>query len=202
MAVRYLKHLEGDVWFQAHTYLQYSGIVVMLLGVLFAVAELRGLSFKSRHSRIGAIAFTFACVQPINAYFRSQRTENGGFPSANRRVWEYLHIFTGRSAVLAGTVALFTGLQHLGHRYGIANIKGLTCGLILWVLSATLVSAYLEYIAIKRRVGADGHPGKWVLGNTEEDDSVDLLQSDRAAGKLESNSPLGTTEVQLQPLKG
>ncbi|TVU08330.1 hypothetical protein EJB05_41731, partial [Eragrostis curvula] len=203
MAVRYLKHLKGDVWFQAHTYLQYSGIVVMFLGVLFAVAELRGFSFKSRHARIGAIAFTFACVQPINAYLRPQRAENGEFPSGNRKVWEYMHVFTGRSAALAGTIALFTGLQHLGHRYGSANIKGLTCGLILWIVSATLITAYLEYIAIKRRRGdADGHSGKWVLGNTDEDDSVDLLQSDRAASKLESNSSAGPTELQLQPLKG
>ncbi|GJM97847.1 hypothetical protein PR202_ga14803 [Eleusine coracana subsp. coracana] len=204
MAARYLKHLKGDVWFQAHTYLQYSGIVVMLLGVLFAVAELRGISFKSRHARIGAVPFIFACVQPINAYLRPQRAQNGEFPPpGNRRVWEYLHIFTGRSAALAGTVALFTGLQHLGHRYGSANIKGLTCGLILWVVSATLVTAYLEYVAVKRRRGgADGHSGKWVLGSTEEDDSVDLLQSDRAVSKLESDSSLAKTEVQLQPLKG
>lgn len=201
MAVRYLKHLKGDVWFQAHTYLQYSGVVVMFLGVLFAVAELRGLSFESRHARIGAIAFTFACVQPINAYLRPQRAENGEFPSGNRRAWEYLHILTGRSAAFAGTVALFTGLEHLGHRYGIANIKGLTCGLILWILGATLATAYLEYVAVKRRRGGS-ESGKWVLGNTEEDDSVDLLQSDREVSKLESDSSLGTTEVQLQPLKG
>jgi hypothetical protein len=203
MAARYLKHLKGDVWFEAHTYLQYSGIVVMFLGVLFAVAELRGFSFQSRHARIGVIAFTLACIQPLDVYLRPKRAENGEFPSANRRVWDYLHIFTGRSAALAGTVALFTGLQHLGHRYGIANIKGLTCWLILWVIAATLVTAYLEYTAVKRRRGgADGHSGKCVLANTEEDDSVDLLQSDSAAIKLESDASLGSTEVQLQPLKG
>jgi hypothetical protein len=66
-----------------------------------------------------------------------------------------------------------------------------------------LVTAYLEYTAVKRRRGgADGHSGKCVLGNTDEDDSVDLLQSDRAAIKLESDASLGATEVQLQPLKG
>ena len=75
MAARYLKHLKGEVWFQAHTYLQYSSIAVMFLGVLFAVAELRGFSFKSRHARIGAVALTFASMQPINAYLRPHRTE-------------------------------------------------------------------------------------------------------------------------------
>ncbi|XP_039844288.1 cytochrome b561, DM13 and DOMON domain-containing protein At5g54830-like isoform X2 [Panicum virgatum] len=116
MAARYLKHLKGDLWFQAHIYLQYSGTAVMLLGVLFAVAELRGFSFKSRHARIGAVAFAFACAQPINAYLRPYKTENREPSSRNRIVWEYLHLFTGRSAALAGIVALFTGLQHLGHR--------------------------------------------------------------------------------------
>ncbi|OEL27794.1 Cytochrome b561, DM13 and DOMON domain-containing protein [Dichanthelium oligosanthes] len=203
MAVRYLKHLKGDLWFQAHTYLQYSSIAVMLLGVLFAVAELRGFSFKSRHARIGAVAFTFACVQPINAYLRPHKTENRESSSGNRIIWEYLHIFTGRSAALAGIVALFTGLQHLGHRYGSKNIKGLTCGLILWFLSVALMVAYFEYMAFKRRRdGADGLSGKWVLGNAEEDDTVDLLQSDRVVSKVESNSSPGPKEVQLEPLKG
>jgi hypothetical protein len=203
MAARYLKHLKGNLWFQAHTYLQYSSIAVMLLGVLFAFAELRGLSFKSRHARIGAVAFTFACVQPINAYLRPHKTEDREPSSGNRIVWEYLHLFTGRSAVLAGIVSLFTGLQHLGHRYGSKNIKGLTCGLTLWFLSVALVTAYFEYMAIKRRRdGADGLSGKYVLGDTEEDDTVDLLQSDRVVSKMESNSLPEAMEVQLEPLKG
>jgi len=93
-------------------------------------------------------------------------------------------------------------LQHLGHRYGSKTIKGLTCGLILWVISVTLVTAYLEYMAIKRRTaGADGPSGKWVLGSSEEDDTVDLLQSDRVVSKMESNSSPEPMEVQLEPLK-
>ncbi|RLN12030.1 cytochrome b561, DM13 and DOMON domain-containing protein [Panicum miliaceum] len=185
MAARYLKHLKGDLWFQAHIYLQYSGIAVMLLGVLFAVAELRGFFFKSKHARIGAVAFTIACAQPINAYLRPHKTENRESSSRNRILWEYLHLFTGRSAALAGIVALFTGLQHLGHRYGSKNIKGLTCGLSLWFLSIALVTAYFEYLAIKRRRdGADGFSGKWVLSDTEEADTVDLLQSDRVVSKI------------------
>uniref|UniRef100_A0A0A9EK40 Uncharacterized protein n=1 Tax=Arundo donax TaxID=35708 RepID=A0A0A9EK40_ARUDO len=55
-------------------------------------------------------------------------------------------------------------------------------------------------MTIKRRRG--GFSGKWVLSSTEEDDSVDLLQSDRAVCKMESNSSPGPMEVQLEPLKG
>lgn len=202
VAARYLKHLKGDLWFQAHTYLQYSGVAVMFLGVLFAVAELRGFSFKSTHAKIGLLAFTFTSVQPINAYLRPHRAENREILSRKRVIWEYLHVFTGRTALVAGATALFTGLQHLGHRYGSKTIKGLTCGLVLWVVSGVLVVVYLEYIKVKRRRdGADGLTHKWVLGNTEEDDSVDLLQSDRFASKMKSSFP-GPEEVQLEPLKG
>ncbi|CAM0909173.1 unnamed protein product [Alopecurus aequalis] len=116
VAARYLKHIKGDLWFQAHTYLQYSGLSVMFLGVLFAVAELRGFSFKSTHAKIGAVAFTFTCMQPINAYLRPHRAETGEVLSRNRVIWEYLHVYTGRTALVAGATALFTGLQHLGHR--------------------------------------------------------------------------------------
>ncbi|KAI4969666.1 cytochrome b561, DM13 and DOMON domain-containing protein At5g54830-like [Hordeum vulgare subsp. vulgare] len=202
VAARYLKHVKGDLWFQAHTYLQYSGLAVMFMGVLFAVAELRGFSFKSTHAKIGAIAFTFTCMQPINAYLRPHRAENGEILPRNRIIWEYLHTYTGRAALVAAVTALFTGLQHLGHRYGSKTIKGLTCGLVVWVVSGVLVVAYLEYTKVKRRRdGADGLTHKFVLGNTEEDDSVDLLQSDRFDSKLDSGSP-GSMEVQLEPLKG
>uniref|UniRef100_A0A453LED6 Cytochrome b561 domain-containing protein n=2 Tax=Aegilops tauschii subsp. strangulata TaxID=200361 RepID=A0A453LED6_AEGTS len=202
VAARYLKHVKGDLWFQAHTYLQYSGLAVMFMGVLFAVAELRGFSFKSTHAKVGAIAFTFTCMQPVNAYLRPHQAENGEILSRNRITWEYLHTYTGRTALVAAVTALFTGLQHLGHRYGSKTIKGLTCGLVVWVVSAVLVVAYLEYMKVKRRRdGADGLMHKFVLGNTEEDDSVDLLQSDRFDSKMDSGSP-GSMEVQLEPLKG
>uniref|UniRef100_A0A0D9WSN5 Cytochrome b561 domain-containing protein n=1 Tax=Leersia perrieri TaxID=77586 RepID=A0A0D9WSN5_9ORYZ len=199
MAARYLKHMKGDIWFQAHSYLQCSGMVVMFLGFLFAIAELRGFSFKSTHAKIGILGVLLAFLQPINAYLRPHLGEKGEILSRNRVIWEYLHVFTGRSALVVGAIALFTGLQHLGHRYGSKNIKGLTCGLILWAVGVSLVVVYLEFMAVKRRrdVGTDGLSGKWVLGNTDEDDSVDLLQS----SKMEPDS-IEPMEVQLEPLKG
>ncbi|KAA8521676.1 hypothetical protein F0562_012334 [Nyssa sinensis] len=49
LAARYLKHVKGDGWYQIHVYLQYSGLAIVLLGFLFAVAELRGFYFSSLH---------------------------------------------------------------------------------------------------------------------------------------------------------
>ncbi|KAJ0874374.1 putative DOMON domain, cytochrome b561/ferric reductase transmembrane [Helianthus annuus] len=43
LAARYMKHVAGDVWFKIHVYTQWSGLTITFLGILFAVAELRGL---------------------------------------------------------------------------------------------------------------------------------------------------------------
>uniref|UniRef100_A0A0D9XGN4 Cytochrome b561 domain-containing protein n=1 Tax=Leersia perrieri TaxID=77586 RepID=A0A0D9XGN4_9ORYZ len=199
LAARYLKSLKGDGWYQIHVYLQYSGIAIMFLGVLFAAAELRGFYVSSVHVKFGVTALLLAVLQPLNAYFRPKRPANGEASSRNRVLWEYLHVITGRSAIVVGIVALFTGMKHLGHRYDSENVEELTWALMLWVLSAIVIALYLEYKEVKRRIGDSSFRGHWVLGNTEEDDSVDLLHPDSTDRNSES-SPSGVMEVQLEPL--
>ncbi|KAG9150771.1 hypothetical protein Leryth_002927 [Lithospermum erythrorhizon] len=46
LSARYLKHVKDDKWFQLHVYLQYSGLAIIFLGFLFAVAELQGVEWK------------------------------------------------------------------------------------------------------------------------------------------------------------
>uniref|UniRef100_A0A0E0EUU8 Cytochrome b561 domain-containing protein n=1 Tax=Oryza meridionalis TaxID=40149 RepID=A0A0E0EUU8_9ORYZ len=199
LAARYLKNLKGDGWYQIHVYLQYSGIAIMFLGVLFAAAELRGFYVSSVHVKFGVTALLLAGLQPLNAYFRPKRPANGEASSWNRVLWEYLHVITGRSAIIVGIVALFTGMKHLGHRYDSENVEELTWALMLWVLSAIVITLYLEYKEVKRRSGDTSSRGHWVLGNTEEDDSVDLLHPDSTDRNSES-SPECVMEVQLEPL--
>ncbi|XP_020267035.1 cytochrome b561, DM13 and DOMON domain-containing protein At5g54830 [Asparagus officinalis] len=200
MAARYLKHVKGDGWYQIHVYLQYSGISIVLLGVLFAAAELRGFFVTSVHVKFGLAAIILACVQPVNAYLRPKKPVNGEVASTRRILWEYFHVITGRSAIIVGIVALFTGMKHLGHRYGSENVDGLTWALILWVLFGLLLAMYLEYLEWKqRRRDGNSFRGNWVLGNGEEDDSVDLLHPNRTVIDSESNSN-GRMEVQLEPL--
>lgn len=140
LAARYLKNLKGDGWYQIHVYLQYSGIAIMFLGVLFAAAELRGFYVSSVHVKFGVTALLLAGLQPLNAYFRPKRPANGEASSWNRVLWEYLHVITGRSAIIVGIVALFTGMKHLGHRYDSENVEELTWALMLWVLSAIVIT--------------------------------------------------------------
>jgi len=139
-------------------------------------------------------------LQPLNAKFRPSKPANGEVPSRNRILWEYLHVITGRSAIIVGIVALFTGMKHLGHRYDSENVEELTWALMLWVLSVIVIVLCLEYKEVKRRSSDRSVRGHWVLGNTEEDDSVDLLHPDGTARNSSESSSSAVMEVQLEPL--
>ncbi|KAF8407229.1 hypothetical protein HHK36_006356 [Tetracentron sinense] len=200
LAARYLKHVKGDGWYQLHVYLQYSGLAIVLLGVLFAAAELRGFFISSVHVKFGITAIFLVCAQPLNAYLRPKKPDHGEEVSSRRLLWEYLHVIVGRCAIVAGIAALISGMKHLGERYGGENVQGLNWALIIWFLMGALLVLYLEYCEKTRR-RRDGSFGKsnWVLGNTEEDDSIDLLHPNRTFTEQESH-PSEKMEVQLEPL--
>ncbi|GLJ48702.1 hypothetical protein SUGI_1027160 [Cryptomeria japonica] len=201
LAARYLKHVKGDGWFQIHVYLQYSGIAVMLLGVLFAAAELRGFYIRSLHVKFGVAAILFACAQPVNAYLRPKKPTTEEMPSSKRILWEYLHIATGRSAVVIGIVALISGMRQLGDRYGIEHVKGLNWALILWFLVGAMAVVYLEYRESKsRKIFRSASRSNWVMENNEDDDSLDLLHSNRPFPTEQSHRPSQGMEVQLEPM--
>ncbi|KAK9280570.1 hypothetical protein L1049_014263 [Liquidambar formosana] len=199
LAARYLKHVKGDGWYQIHVYLQYSGLAIVLLGFLFAVAELRGFYLSSVHVKFGITAIFLACVQPVNAYLRPKKPANGEEGSSRRLLWEYLHIILGRGAILVGIAALISGMKHLGDRYGGENVDGLNWALIVWFLIGALIVLYLEYCEKKRRRDRSFGRSSWVLGNVEEDDSIDLLSPSRTFAGKESH-PSDRMEVQLEPL--
>jgi hypothetical protein len=90
-------------------------------------------------------------------------------------------------------------MKHLGQRYDSENVEELTWALMMWVLSVIVVVLSLEYKEVKRRISERNISGHWVLGNSEEEDSVDLLNGDGTARNSES-SISGVMEVQLEPL--
>nr|KJB45792.1 hypothetical protein B456_007G328400 [Gossypium raimondii] len=136
LAARYLKHVKGDGWYQIHIYLQYSGLAIILLGVPFAVAELRGFFVSSLHVKLGIAAIVFASLQPMNAYLRPEKPANGEDASTKGLIWEYFHVIIGRGAITVGIAALFTGMKHLGERYRVENVHDLSSVLIIWFLIA------------------------------------------------------------------
>ncbi|KAF4367696.1 hypothetical protein G4B88_001448 [Cannabis sativa] len=198
VAARYLKHVKGDGWYKIHVYLQYSGLSIVMLALLFAVAELRAFHVGSLHVKFGIIAIFLGCLQPVNASFRPKKPLNGEEVSPKRRLWEYLHMNMGRSAIVAGIAALFTGMKHLGDRYD-ENVHGLNLALIAWFLFGALMVVYLEYGERQKRKERVSGRGSWVLGNPEEDDSLDLLSPSGRHAEKESQMS-GRMEVQLAPL--
>ncbi|KAL7150945.1 hypothetical protein ABFS83_05G147500 [Erythranthe nasuta] len=198
LAARYLKHVKDDSWYRIHVYLQYSGLAIVFLGFLFAVAELRGLTLDSVHVKFGMLAILLAVAQPMNAYLRPKKAAIGEESSRKRIVWEYTHIITGRCALVVGFAALISGLKHLGDRYGDENVHGLSWALIVWFLIGALIVMYLEYRETNRSRGRVAGRSNWVLGNGEEED-IDLLRQSRPMTDKESHSS-ERMEVQLEPL--
>ncbi|KAJ9546495.1 hypothetical protein OSB04_019038 [Centaurea solstitialis] len=182
-----------------HVYSQYSGLAITFLGILFAVAELRGFHLGSLHVKFGILTVLTGCIQPINAYLRPKKpVNNDPDPSGSlsrRVIWEYAHAYIGRSAILVGVVALITGMKHLGERYDDENTIGLMWALIVWVTGGVFVFIYLEYVERKRR-RATVTRSNWVLGNGEDEDADLLRSSNGNHGEKESVS----SEIQLEPV--
>ncbi|KAI3737975.1 hypothetical protein L2E82_27993 [Cichorium intybus] len=178
LAARYLKDVNGDIWFKVHVYSQCSGLTITFLGLLFAVAELRGLHFHSVHVKFGIVTLILGCIQPINAYFRPKQAPAGEEPLRQRVVWEYVHAYAGRFAVLVGVGAIFSGLKHLGDRYHDENIKGLMFALVIWILVGVVSVIYLEYGRGRRIEERSVGRGSFVLGDVEDEES-DLLSPSR-----------------------
>ncbi|CAN4099855.1 unnamed protein product [Withania somnifera] len=198
LAARYLKHVKGDGWFQIHVYLQYSGLSIVFLGFLFAVAELRGLSFSSLHVKFGMPAILLAIAQPINAYLRPKKAGDGEEVSPKRHLWEYIHVIVGRGAIVVGIASLITGMKHLGERYDDEDVHKLIWALIVWILVGALTDIYLEFRERKRRRDRVSGRSNWVLGSGEEED-IDLLSPSQAMAEKDSGS-FDRMEVQLEPM--
>jgi hypothetical protein len=130
---------------------------------------------------------------------RPKKPANGEEVSSKRCLWEYLHFIVGRSAIIVGIAALFSGLKHLGDRYGDENVHGYLWALILWFAIGTMIVTYLEYQEKQRRSGRILGRSNWVLGNLEEEDSIDLLSPARVSAQKDAQHS-GRMEVQLEPM--
>ncbi|KAI5055115.1 hypothetical protein GOP47_0030260 [Adiantum capillus-veneris] len=208
LAARYLKHLKDDGWFQIHVYSQYSGLAIMFLGVLFAVAELREFHTGSLHVKLGLASIILACAQPINAFFRPKRATSGEQPSPRRLAWQLVHRYTGGATLAVGFVTLLTGILALSHEYGGDQMRGLGWALVGWLFCIVLLIFYLEYQR-SRQVKFDREPsfakGNWVMANNDDDDSANLLRPNHLSSTASSRDdvqlyPAKRMEVQLQAL--
>lgn len=208
LAARYLKHLKDDGWFQIHVYSQYSGIAVMFLGVLFAVAEIREFRWGSLHVKLGLISILLACAQPSNAFFRPKKAASGEQPSPKRIAWQLVHKYVGGATLAVGFITLLTGILALSNEYGGDQMRGLGWALATWLFCIALLTFYLEYRGLRRSKSGKGPTfakGNWVMANNEDDDSADLLRSNHLSSSATNHDqvliyPANRMEVQMQEL--
>ncbi|RHN72253.1 hypothetical protein MtrunA17_Chr2g0285691 [Medicago truncatula] len=90
-------------------------------------------------------------------------------------------------------------MKHLGDRYALENVHGLTWAMIIWFLVGALSIAYFEYREKQQARDRIFGRGNWVLGN-EEDDSIDLLSPTIPLSTNKESQASARMEVQLEPL--
>lgn len=195
LTARFLKHLNGDKWYRVHVFLQYTGLAVVVFSIFLAAAELGGIFISSMHTKFGVAAIILVVVQPINAYFRP----NNEPASMRRRIWENTHSLSGRSAIIVGVAALFSGLKHFGDRHDSELAERLTWALVLWILIGVSVVLHLEHLELKRRRRDSNYSrGAWRLGDAEDDDDIVNLLRPHKTVLGPDPDPFGRTEVQLE----
>jgi DOMON domain/Eukaryotic cytochrome b561 len=179
LSARFLKHANGDLWFKSHQYLQYSGLGIAFIALIVASIGLGGTDFSSSHVKFGTVAVLLSVSQPINGFFRPEKTETAGTGSNKRVIWEYAHAITGRVSLLFGIIGLFTGLMHFGEAHDSEIAERLIFGLVLWILISISVLMYLEFKELRRRKRERNFSeANWELGELDDDELVDLLEAD------------------------
>ncbi|GAQ81692.1 DOMON domain-containing protein [Klebsormidium nitens] len=212
IAARYMKDWTGDIWFKVHVYSQTTGLVMAGLGLLFAMGELKGLNLYTTHAKIGMVVLVFGVLQPINAALRPEKPIPGEKPSMPREIWQTLHHWLGRGAMLLSLVAMLSGLVQLNQREDMRSdsVAGLMGGLLVWVTALFAFVVYKEYKSSEARPPVQGavridsqEPEHWTNG-----ESNSVLDPDADEGHARGLSPPRhhsrreekTSEIQLETL--
>lgn len=171
------RRLDNKFWWHAHLSLQYSGGVVMLVGVCLVWLSGPGDPNATLHRWLGYIVLGLGVSQFLAGWFRGSK----GGPSdvqmrgdhydmtIRRRVFEHVHKTFGYAALLLGVATVLSGLWN-------ANApRWMWLSLLLWWLTLVLVWTRLQlrgqpigsYQAIW---GLDtSHPGNRVEANKRAD---------------------------------
>ncbi|KAJ3679130.1 hypothetical protein LUZ60_017141 [Juncus effusus] len=179
LSARFLKRMNPHLWFKLHLYFQYTGFGIAISSVILAGIAIGGFDFVSFHVKFGIVALALLIFQPMNGFFRPKKSEFEEISSEKRLIWEYLHAITGRLCVLIGMIALFTGLKHFGETHDSEISERLIWGLVLWILICVSIVLYFELKELKIRRRENNFSGRnWELGDFDDEEIVDLLDSD------------------------
>jgi hypothetical protein len=102
-------------WFKLHRAINMVGLTMAVLGFIIALLMVSTGKFLAvPHSYIGIVVTFLGIMQPINAYFRPHLPEDPNEPkSRGRAIWEVVHKYGGRIALLLGLINPFYGIVYL-----------------------------------------------------------------------------------------
>ncbi|XP_021360756.1 kelch domain-containing protein 4-like isoform X1 [Mizuhopecten yessoensis] len=101
---------KGKLWFKFHVSFQVIGLVLATIGTVFAVLSVQSQHFMFAHGIIGIVVMLLGLLQPFNAFFRGNRPEVGQSRTLRRKIWEFIHHFSGRIAVLLALINISLGV--------------------------------------------------------------------------------------------
>lgn len=110
--------VDNRLWWHAHLALQYTGGVVMLVGLLIVLAQGQSSARWQTHGLMGYAVVLLGAVQFLSGWLRGTK---GGPTEAQmrgdhydmtlrRRIFEFVHKSMGYGALLLGAAATLTGL--------------------------------------------------------------------------------------------
>ena len=97
----------NPLWFYLHITFQLVGLCLAVAGFILGFLNRSQPVFP--HALIGIIAMGLALWQPINALYRPDH-KKGEKDSILRWIWYFIHMVTGRFALLLGLVNICLGL--------------------------------------------------------------------------------------------
>ncbi|KAI6655180.1 hypothetical protein LOD99_2469 [Oopsacas minuta] len=97
----------NPLWFYLHITFQLLGLTLAVAGFILGFLNRSKPYFP--HAMIGIVAMALALWQPINALYRPDH-KKGEKDSVFRWIWYFIHMVTGRIALLMGLVNICLGL--------------------------------------------------------------------------------------------
>merc|ERR1712232_293493 len=107
-----------DAWFRYHRLLRSTGVLILLIGISVALANVSMHMIKLHH-KLGVAIFVLTLLQPLNAVIRPHKeppssstpednsSSNNKQSTTKRTIWEVVHKGLGRIIVLASFVNIF-----------------------------------------------------------------------------------------------
>ena len=133
---RYAK-FGNALWFYLHIILQMTGLFLAVFGFILGFLNRSKPVFA--HGIIGIIAMGLALWQPINAHFRPE-LKKGEKDSIFRWIWYFVHMLTGRFALLLGLVNISLGLFLI------------LAPLPVWIIWYVLLFFYLVFLVVMETI--------------------------------------------------